>query len=49
MIVGNKSGGGVRQVGVWDKLNVNGKLQVNGQMCIGSTCLSEADLRKMKE
>jgi hypothetical protein len=31
MIVGNKSGGGERRVGVWDTLNVNGTLNVTGQ------------------
>ncbi len=35
MIVGNKSAGGVRTVGVWDKLNVN------GQLCVGSKCVDE--------
>jgi hypothetical protein len=30
MIVGNKSGGGVRRVGVWDRLDVNGAHVVNG-------------------
>ena len=30
MIVGNKSGGGERRVGIWDTLNVNGSLNVNG-------------------
>jgi hypothetical protein len=32
MIVGNKSAGGSRQVGVWDNLEVNGKLKVNGEI-----------------
>ena len=31
MIVGNKSGGGAREVGVWDRLQVHGNLQVDGQ------------------
>jgi hypothetical protein len=31
MIVGNKSAGGPRKVGVWDQLDVNGLLNVNGQ------------------
>ncbi len=30
MIVGNKSAGGSRQVGIWDKLTVNGDLVVTG-------------------
>jgi hypothetical protein len=30
MIVGNKSGGGDRRVGVWDTLNVNGTLNMGG-------------------
>ena len=30
MIVGNKSGGGERRVGIWDTLNVNGKLNISG-------------------
>ena len=32
MIVGNKSAGGARTVGVWDKLNVNGDLNVTGNL-----------------
>ena len=30
MILGNNSGGGVRQVGIWDNLTVNGTATVNG-------------------
>jgi hypothetical protein len=41
MIVGNKSAGGVRQVGIWDQLNVNGTLKTVGQMCINDTCIGE--------
>jgi hypothetical protein len=48
MIVGNKSAGGVRQVGVWDQLNVNGTLQTNGKLCVGQTCINESDLKRMK-
>ncbi len=32
MIVGNKSGGGERRVGIWDTLTAHGKLNVNGNM-----------------
>jgi hypothetical protein len=32
MIVGNKSNGGVRRVSVWDRLEVNGTLLVNGEV-----------------
>jgi hypothetical protein len=31
MIVGNKSGGGARRVGIWDELQVHGNLLVDGQ------------------
>lgn len=30
MIVGNKSAGGQRQIGMWDNININGLLSVNG-------------------
>jgi hypothetical protein len=32
MIVGNKSGGGERRVGIWDTLNMNGTLNANGPL-----------------
>jgi hypothetical protein len=32
MIVGNKSGGGERRVGIWDTLNVNGTTNANGTL-----------------
>lgn len=32
MIVGNKSAGGVRKVGIWDELNVNGTLNATGNI-----------------
>lgn len=43
MIVGNRSqGDGIRRVGIWDQLDVNGTLQVNGNLKIcdgnGSNC-----------
>jgi hypothetical protein len=41
MIVGNKSAGGPRTVGIWDKLNVNGKL------CVGSSCVDEVAFGKL--
>jgi hypothetical protein len=41
MIVGNKSAGAERRVGVWDRLNVH------GTFCIGNTCISENDLKSM--
>jgi len=46
MIVGNKSGGANRRVGIWDELNVHGKLSTD-QFCIGSTCLTQNDLSKI--
>lgn len=36
MIVGNKSGGGERRVGIWDTLDVNGRLNVNGTLSVPS-------------
>ena len=45
MIVGNKSAGGVRKVGVWDRLDVH------GQFCIGGlspTCINQNELKQMK-
>lgn len=48
MIVGNKSAGGVRQVGIWDQLNVNGTLRTVGQICINDTCIGENELKKLK-
>lgn len=47
MIIGNKSAGGIRQVGVWDQLNVNGTLKTVGQFCLGDTCIDEEQLKKM--
>jgi hypothetical protein len=42
MIVGNKSAGtGTRNVSVWDKLTVN------GQFCVGGTCIDENTFRGM--
>jgi hypothetical protein len=41
MIVGNKSSSGARTVGIWDKLNVN------GQLCVGSTCVNEDIFAKL--
>ncbi len=34
MLVGNNSAGGVRQVSVWDQLNVNGNAVVNGGLTV---------------
>jgi hypothetical protein len=34
MIAGNKSAGGPRKVGIWDELNMNGQLNVNGDFRI---------------
>jgi len=54
MIVGNKSGGGVRKVGIWDHLDVNGNqyasgyIKSNSKLCIKGTCIDENDLKKMK-
>lgn len=36
MIVGNNSAGGVRQVSVWDQLNVNGNTYMNGTAYVAS-------------
>jgi len=42
MIVGNKSAGtGTRNVSVWDKLTVN------GQFCVGGTCIDEGTFARM--
>jgi hypothetical protein len=41
MIVGNKSAGGPRTVGVWDKLNVNGEL------CLNKVCVGKNDFKKL--
>jgi hypothetical protein len=43
MIVGNKSAGGSRKVGVWDKLTVHGEL------CIDDVCINKNDLLNMKK
>ena len=41
MIVGNRSdGSGKWTVGVWDKLNVNGDLNMTGSIKIGGAVLS---------
>lgn len=48
MIVGNKSAGGVRKVGIWDELNVHGKL-TSDMFCIGNTCINENDLKNIKK
>jgi len=42
MIIGNSSGGGNRKVSIWDELTVN------GTFCIGGTCITEDDLKKVK-
>ncbi len=53
MIVGNKAdNSGIRKVGVWDELQVHGNLrsdnlQVNGKLCIGGRCLSDAEMIKL--
>ena len=39
MIVGNNSAGGVRKVGIWDRLDVHGDLHVDGTITIGSTTI----------
>ena len=36
MIVGNKSAGGVRKVGIWDHLDVHGSQIVTGSLSVGS-------------
>jgi len=41
MIVGNSSGG-TRKVKMWDEVTVN------GTFCIGNTCITEDDLKKVK-
>lgn len=47
MLVGNKSfGNNVRNVGVWDKLSVNGDLSVTNKFCIGNTCINNDQLSK---
>jgi hypothetical protein len=38
MIVGNKSAGGSRRVSVWDRLEVNGDLNVSGNSTFKRTC-----------
>jgi hypothetical protein len=49
MIVGNKSGGAERRVGVWDTLNVNGTFNANGTSFLnGTTYLSDNALRLRK-
>ena len=40
MIVGNRSAGGPRRVGIWDELDVNGTLNVNGTMNAGDSYLN---------
>ena len=53
MIVGNRSGGGPRKVGIWDELDVNGQLNVNGNqnitgnLCLGSTCINQSTLNTL--
>ena len=49
MLVGNRSAGAERRVGVWDLLDVHGIMGVDGQLCIGGTCIAEADLRTFKD
>ena len=34
MIIGNKSAGGERRVGLWDRVDVNGSLQCNGSLIV---------------
>ena len=48
MLVGNRSAGGQRRVGVWDRLDVHGNVGIDQQLCIGGTCITEADLRNIK-
>jgi hypothetical protein len=36
MIIGNKSDGGNRKVGIWDQLNVHGQLGVEGNLMLGT-------------
>jgi hypothetical protein len=56
MIVGNSSAAGVRKVGIWDHLDVNGNQNVTGNLavngdvkgkkfCIGGTCIDENHLK----
>ena len=46
MIVGNKSAGAERRVGVWDRLDVNGSLNVNGNTNMnGIVGMNDHDLR----
>jgi hypothetical protein len=60
MIVGNKSDGGVRKVGIWDHLDVHGSQIVTGslsvggdikggRLCIGNTCIGEDNLKLLKK
>ena len=37
MVIGNRSGGGERRVGVWDTLNVNGTLNANGTLTVNQS------------
>ena len=54
MILGNRSAGGARKVGIWDKLDVNGDLNVTNnlavksQICIDNVCISKNDLKNIK-
>jgi hypothetical protein len=54
MIIGNKSAGSVRKVGIWDHLDVHGNQSNSGyiksmdRLCIGGTCINENDMQKMK-
>ena len=49
MIVGNKSGGGVRKVKMWDQVDINGNLNVSGNLCVGGQCISVADILQIKK
>ncbi|MBK9755577.1 MAG: tail fiber domain-containing protein [Nannocystis sp.] len=43
MVIGNKSAGGERRVGIWDRLDVNGTLNVNGgQVANGTLTVNQA-------
>ena len=44
MIVGNKSGGSVRRVSIWDSLEVNGDLNVNSSLKFSTTTRQKIDL-----
>lgn len=47
MIVGNKSSGGTRNVGMWDNVDVNGDLNVTNKLCVGNTCVDASTWNKI--